>query len=724
MATQLSDASLTSRGPLLNKNPAIEPLSGDPTGTGEWRSPVVNQPSGDPPLPLYAPAMGGIQGGGGIWGPGGESSGASNMSDVTGTAKNGSELLLKRENSNGSRLSSLAGTEPPPKRYRPDGRESPLPEGASWGPAPPLAAFPAGGRSAINKALTGPQIVQQGSCSGMGFGGLGQGSVAPMEFPQGAATEASAAVSLSSGASQVLSPEASGTLLMSCSGDTSGPLPSLQGPLGFQEMQGAGGAASTMPTPFPASGAMGPTGMLYSAPSPFSPTDTQLSLQQQQALRPGQPPLEGYLVGCPSDVPYATRPPTPGVQTPGMRTPTTSSTVSSSRRSRCGSSGSSRKGQTGGVSGRSGNGSGGHGQRTIGRIYSLLVRGVRCWRAEWHDRSSGHRKTRQYAAPKHGEQQARALCLQALCQARSVPAQLLREAQQTFAYEPNLSPENNSEPEDPPAEQAVPRGASYASQPQLQQPPHGQLLQPASIEEPTGHLVQPQFQRGEASTSNGGFAQQGYFWPGTGRPPNSSFGSLPSMLDTSDQQTYGTSAEPVGQPQQQQQTGFFLGGLGLPMETPAAGIPIEEAPSGPHANPNAPSVFPPDSSNPGAVAAPFGNNAFTAGGNAEHPAVCSASPFDARSAQEGLTAKQELPESAMNSLPLVCAARAVGVDPNNPTSLSPPQQCAFPAAATTSAGALMTKEEPANCADPDSPEATARAEGDRANAWNPSFLAA
>ncbi|PFH37149.1 hypothetical protein BESB_036070 [Besnoitia besnoiti] len=76
-----------------------------------------------------------------------------------------------------------------------------------------------------------------------------------------------------------------------------------------------------------------------------------------------------------------------------------------------------------------------HSTRTPGRIYSLLVRGVRCWRAEWHEKTSGQRRTRQYAAPKHGEERARAMCLWALCEANCVPAHLIKEAQERFGYD-------------------------------------------------------------------------------------------------------------------------------------------------------------------------------------------------------------------------------------------------------------------------------------------------
>ncbi|CBZ54690.1 unnamed protein product [Neospora caninum Liverpool] len=77
-----------------------------------------------------------------------------------------------------------------------------------------------------------------------------------------------------------------------------------------------------------------------------------------------------------------------------------------------------------------------HSTRTPGRIYSLLVRGVRCWRAEWHEKTSGQRRTRQYAAPKHGEERARAMCLWALCEANCVPVHLIKEAQERFGYDP------------------------------------------------------------------------------------------------------------------------------------------------------------------------------------------------------------------------------------------------------------------------------------------------
>lgn len=689
--SQLGDPALSHGAPILNGNPGLEALTTGGPGTAEWRAQPMSQTSVTPPLPLYDPALGATQGVGRLCGSGGDLSGNPEMGEDHSTAKNGGDLLLKREGTSGT-CSSIGEAEPAAKRYRTEGLDSSLSDSAPW--IPSQLAYPGHGGSTSSSGVGNLPLVHPGPC-GISFGALGQSPMTPMEFP-GSAGDPSTALSLPTGVEHILPPEATRARWTNCSGDIPASLASVHSPPAFQDMRGTGGPQ--IPQDFTAANTtVGPGGIVYASSSQFPQCEPQVGMQQHQMLQQAHPSLEGFPLNCQGDSAYRQQQPHPGVQTPGMRTPPAGSAVSSSRRSRYGVSGSTRKGQSGGNSGRSGSGGGSHGTRTIGRIYSLLVRGVRCWRAEWHDRASGHRKTRQYAAPKHGEQQARALCLQALCQARSVPAQLLREAQQTFAYEPTVSPEQNSEPEEAPTE-GLPSTTPYPQQPQQQ----GQFLQPTSVDQ-GAQLQQTPFPRGDNCT-NAGYTQAGYYWPITGVPTFNSLGGTAPILDPTGQQSYGNNGE-----QLQQQAGMYDTALGMPLESGPPGAPASDAP--PSLPASGCSVFPPNKSS----TTVYGGNGY--GDNASNEATAiSGNGFVARSNQECTALKQEHPESALNPFPLLGSGPTPTADQGHPQQL-----CGFPASAPPPA--LITKGENPVCGNPRPPVDSGKGDGERPNPWDSSFLA-
>ncbi|KAL8451684.1 hypothetical protein Emed_001846 [Eimeria media] len=593
---------------LVNSSSGVETAAhaGVSTGGSEWGV-VQQQALGQPPpvqpqIPLYGQPLGGLPNSTGrLWGPSTGDSGAeppqSQLPEDLESVKAGrGEPGAQRREAGGEGCCSAAGSvESAAKRYRPaDPSEVVLPETPpSW-----VASEHAYPSSSNNSSSGSGSVPLLHASAGPEHGGgmqleapLGpSSSLAQGDYRLAAAGgEACMPVSLPTGSTRLPSSDTGRTHWTSCSMDTPASLGSVMSPLAFHDVRlaGAGGASGGTPNGGPPpchlmqdysnqSGAAAgiPSSFPASSSTSFTPCDLQLALQQQQQqLAPQQgptpTPLDNFPMQFLPDTVYGQQQQQQRVgfvRTPGVRTPTPGSAVSSSRRSRCSGSSSSRKGASGaGGSGRSGGGGGGgsHGTRTLGRIYSLLVRGVRCWRAEWHDRTSGHRKTRQYAAPKHGEQQARALCLQALCQARSVPAQLLKEAQQTFAYEPTLSPDQVSEVGEPQdsgggGPSATQTNASYLLQPRQQQqriPPATSFLHgaagaaaPACLD-PSGQLISAPLQHGEADFNSGssGYGQPaGYFWPpagfsGSASPFTTGFADQPAgppLLGALDQSAY------------------------------------------------------------------------------------------------------------------------------------------------------------------------------------------
>ncbi|XP_026190594.1 uncharacterized protein LOC34619574 [Cyclospora cayetanensis] len=732
MMTQRGESALANGAQGLGSNgvPSEAVAGGITSASADWGSQVVHQPTPlSPQLPLYGSALGATQGGGAgqYWGSAGGSQGAQEIGDDSGGGKQqggGKDLPLKRKGS-GSTCSALGTPEPVTKRYRAEGHEPALPDAASWIPSQ-LAYSGSGGRPLTKGAIGSLPLLPTGSCGTIGYETPCQSPLAPLvDFPLGT-VDATTAASLSTGASHVLSTEASRTRWSSCSGDTPLSMSSVQSPLAFQDLRGGNGPQMTIEN-YPANQAAstgGGGGAVYPSALHFAHCDPQLALQQQQhqhqVLQSAPSGLEGFPLSCTGDAAY--RPLqqqfSTAVQTPGVRTPTAGSSVSCSRRSRCGVTPARNKGQSSGASGRSGTGggSGGHGTRTIGRIYSLLVRGVRCWRAEWHDRASGHRKTRQYAAPKHGEQQARALCLQALCQARSVPAQLLREAQQTFAYEPTASPEQNSEPEDAPAE-PVPSASTY-TQPLQQQ--HNQLMQPPPMDQGL-HLLhtQQQFQTGEGCSSNS-YAQHGYFWPSAGGPSCNAFGDPSVMMDMTDQQKYGNGGELL---QHHLQSGLLEGGVSLSLEAaPPADSTAEE---NPQAHPSGTrNLFSKDEISNQVASASFGGGRYAGSCPGEASALCN-SGFDGHHGlQDCIASKREYPEAPLAPLSsLVCGGATSGGGHQGPPLVVTPQQvCGFPR--TGESAPVMTKEEPTVCGNAGPVAPSTGVDGERANSWDPTFLIA
>ncbi|OEH74626.1 hypothetical protein cyc_02769 [Cyclospora cayetanensis] len=732
MMTQRGESALANGAQGLGSNgvPSEAVAGGITSASADWGSQVVHQPTPlSPQLPLYGSALGATQGGGAgqYWGSAGGSQGAQEIGDDSGGGKQqggGKDLPLKRKGS-GSTCSALGTPKPVTKRYRAEGHEPALPDAASWIPSQ-LAYSGSGGRPLTKGAIGSLPLLPTGSCGTIGYETPCQSPLAPLvDFPLGT-VDATTAASLSTGASHVLSTEASRTRWSSCSGDTPLSMSSVQSPLAFQDLRGGNGPQMTIEN-YPANQAAstgGGGGAVYPSALHFAHCDPQLALQQQQhqhqVLQSAPSGLEGFPLSCTGDAAY--RPLqqqfSTAVQTPGVRTPTAGSSVSCSRRSRCGVTPARNKGQSSGASGRSGTGggSGGHGTRTIGRIYSLLVRGVRCWRAEWHDRASGHRKTRQYAAPKHGEQQARALCLQALCQARSVPAQLLREAQQTFAYEPTASPEQNSEPEDAPAE-PVPSASTY---PQPLQQQHNQLMQPPPMDQGL-HLLhtQQQFQTGEGCSSNS-YAQHGYFWPSAGGPSCNAFGDPSVMMDMTDQQKYGNGGELL---QHHLQSGLLEGGVSLSLEAaPPADSTAEE---NPQAHPSGTrNLFSKDEISNQVASASFGGGRYAGSCPGEASALCN-SGFDGHHGlQDCIASKREYPEAPLAPLSsLVCGGATSGGGHQGPPLVVTPQQvCGFPR--TGESAPVMTKEEPTVCGNAGPVAPSTGVDGERANSWDPTFLIA
>ncbi|KAL8453734.1 hypothetical protein Emag_001717 [Eimeria magna] len=592
--------------------------AGVSTGRSEWGV-VQQQALGQPPpvrpqIPLYGQPLGGLPSSTGrLWGTTTGDSGAepppNQLPEELGSVKaGGGEVGGQRREAGGEGCCSSAGSvESAAKRYRPAGpSEVVLSE-----TTPPWVASEHAYPSSNNSSSGSGSVPLLHASAGPDHSGgmqleapLGpSSSLAQGDYRLAAAGgEACMPVSLPAGSTQLPSSDTGRTHWSSCTIDTPASLASVMSPLAFHEVRLGGGGSASGGTP---SGGPPPCHVMQdysnhsgaaagiaspfpaSSSTSFAPCDLQLALQQQQQqLAPQQGPTPTSLDSFPMqflpDQVYGQQQQQQRVgfvRTPGVRTPTPGSAVSSSRRSRCTGSSSSRKGVSGaGGSGRSGGGGGGgsHGTRTLGRIYSLLVRGVRCWRAEWHDRTSGHRKTRQYAAPKHGEQQARALCLQALCQARSVPAQLLKEAQQTFAYEPTLSPDQVSEVGEPHDSGGGGAGTTHTNVPYLlpprqqQQriPPATSFLQAAAVAaapaclDPSSQVISAPLQHGEPdfNPSSSSYAQPaGYFWPSAGfnnsAPPfTTGFADQPAgppLLGALDQPAYAQS-HPQDPPLQQQ----------------------------------------------------------------------------------------------------------------------------------------------------------------------------
>ncbi|KAL8275255.1 hypothetical protein Esti_000839 [Eimeria stiedai] len=603
------------------------------TGRSEWG--VVQQqalsqpPPVSPQVPLYGQPLGGLSSSSGrLWGPSAGDSGAEpplhQLTEDLGSAKaGGGEPGAQRREAGGEECCSSGGgsVESAAKRYRAAGPSEVVLSETTPPWVAPEHAYPSNSSSSSSGSGSAPLMH---ASAGLEHGGgmqleasLGPASsLAQGDYRLAAAGgEACTPVSLPTGSTQVPSSDTGRTHWTNCSIDTPASLGSVMSPLAFHDVRlsGGGGASGGAPNGGPPPchvmqdysnhpGAAAGIASSFPAGSStsFTPCDLQLALQQQQqqlAQQQGPPPtsLDSFPMQFLPEPVYGQQQQQQQVgfvRTPGVRTPTTGSAVSSSKRSRCSGSSSSRKGASGGGgSGRSGGGGGGgsHGTRTLGRIYSLLVRGVRCWRAEWHDRTSGHRKTRQYAAPKHGEQQARALCLQALCQARSVPAQLLKEAQQTFAYEPTLSPDQVSEVGEPHDNgggggggPSAPHSAvPYLLQPRQQQqrvPPAASFLQAAAgaaaptCLDPSGQLIPAPLHHGDPDFTSGssGYAQQaGYFWPPAGfnnsiSPFNTGFAehpAAPSHLGALHQPAYAQNhpQDAVQQPHQQHAAVGLLG---------------------------------------------------------------------------------------------------------------------------------------------------------------------
>ncbi|KAL8432257.1 hypothetical protein ACSSS7_004717 [Eimeria intestinalis] len=631
---------------LMSSTSGVETAAhaGVSTGRSEWgvvQQQVLSQPpSVSPQVPLYRQPLGGLPSSSSrLWGPSTGDSGAEpslphQLPEDLGSMKaGGGEPGAHRREAGGEECcSSRRGSvESAAKRYRAAGpsevvlSETTPPWVASEHAWPKSSNSSSGGNGSV-PLLHAPAGPEHGGGMQLESPHGAAGALAQGDYRLAASGgEACTPVSLSTGSTQVPSSDTSRTHWTSCSIDTPASLGSVMSPLAFHDVPlgtggGAGGGAPNgglspchvMQDYSNHSGAAAGLAPSFSASSStaFAPCDLQLALQQQQQqqLAPQQGPTPTSLDSFPMqflpDPVYGQQQQRAGlVRTPGVRTPTPGSAVSSSRRSRCSGSSSSRKGASGG-SGRSGGGGGGgsHGTRTLGRIYSLLVRGVRCWRAEWHDRTSGHRKTRQYAAPKHGEQQARALCLQALCQARSVPAQLLKEAQQTFAYEPTLSPDEASEvgePHDNGGGGGGGPGAPHSNMPYLVQPRQQQqrastatpFLQgtaagsaAAACLDPSGQLIPAPLQHGEPdfNATSSGYAQPaGYFWPSAGfnnsvSPFATGFVEHPAgppLLGALDQPAYAQNL-PQDPLQQQHQQHAAVGLLGpAPAGTSGCGPP-------------------------------------------------------------------------------------------------------------------------------------------------------